>query len=162
MQSVSYVSSDEIKVVLTGDVKTKFTEAYTSAELTVSSRALEGDGDSYCLVNILKPSLEVSSAIGGGTASSKTFYTTYVLPYGGFTDNATKENITLKDQTNGELSELTVSEDKKSLSVKVQNYSQQLGSDSAYPILQIPANATTFNVAVEITVGYGFASALLA
>lgn len=163
VQSVSFVSTNEIQLVLTGDVKsTSFSGSYTSGELNVASRALEGNSDSYCLVNILKPSIEGTSSISGGSETSKSYSTTYELPYGGFTSSATSENIKLKDQENGELTELKVSDDSLKLSVTVKNYNPTLDGATKYPQLVIPAIATTFNVDVTIDVGNAFASVLLA
>lgn len=163
VQSVSFVSSNEIQLVLTGDVKsTSFEGSYTNGELNVASNALEGNADSYCLVNILKPSLELTSSLSGGTPTNKTYSSTYALPYGGFTASATNENIKLKNQGNGELTEVEVSEDKLKLSVTVKNYNPTLDGATQYPKLEIAAIATTFNVDITIAIGKSFTSVLLA
>lgn len=149
--------------MLTGDVKsTSFEGSYTNGELNVASNALEGNADSYCLVNILKPSLELTSSLSGGTPTNKTYSSTYALPYGGFTASATNENIKLKNQGNGELTEVEVSEDKLKLSVTVKNYNPTLDGATQYPKLEIAAIATTFNVDITIAIGKSFTSVLLA
>lgn len=161
VQSVSFVSSEEIIVVLSGNITATFDGAYTTGTLTVSSRALQGNADSYCLVNVHKPAITTGSTISGGSPENKTFMATFVLPYGAFTENATAENIVLVETTNGELTEISVSDDKMRLSVTIENYNPKLDGARDYPQVHMTADTTTFGVGITISVGGVLSSCLL-
>ena len=148
IESVSFVSSEEIRIVLSGKV-TSFEGDGALGEVTVSARALEGNEDSYGIVRVYTPKLSTESNFVVGSATNKQYSSTFSLPYGSFTDYATVENIALVDPTNGVLSKVEVSEGK--LSVTVEQYDPTKGE--TYPLVRIPANATTFNVEIEAYVG---------
>ena len=148
VESVSFVSSDEICLVLSGKVA-DFDGEFAEGRLTVSARALEGNEDADCIVNVCKPRLLTVRQLVGGSETNKTYTSTFALPYGSFTDYATAENITLTDPTNGVLSTVALSEG--NLVVTVKNYDPSKGEP--YPLVRIPANATTFNIEIEAYVG---------
>ncbi|MGN1061753.1 MAG: hypothetical protein ACI4RO_01370 [Candidatus Scatosoma sp.] len=146
VESVSFVSSDEIRLVLSGKAA-DFDGEYAVGKLTVSARALEGNKDAFCLMNVCKPRLSAKFSMASST--SKIYSSTFVLPYGSFTAYATAENISLVDPSNGTLTKAEVNDGK--LTVTVNDYDSAIGD--AYPLVRIPANATTFNVAIEAYVG---------
>lgn len=148
IESVSFVSSEEIRIVLSGKV-TSFEGDGALGEVTISARALEGNEDSYGMVRVYKPKLSTKSSLVSGSTTNKKYISTFSLPYGSFTDYATVENIALVDRTNGVLSKVEVSE--RELSVTVEQYDTTKGE--TYPLVRIPANATTFNVEIEVYVG---------
>lgn len=160
VQSVKYVSNNEIELVLSGDVKNTFTDAYQSGMLYISSNALEGKADSYCYVNVLNPTISITSTMNGGSTTNKSFYTTYSIPYGEFSEYATIDNITLVDLNNGEVVKIEV-QNKTKLYVEVKNYNPTLDGASTYPKLHFNANTTSFNKEFSIEVGKAYASVLL-
>lgn len=153
IESVSFVSSEEIRIVLSGKV-TSFEGDGALGEVTVSARALEGNEDSYGMVRVYTPKLStVFGSVTGSTTKQKC-RSLFSLPYGSFTDDATAENIALVDPTNGVLSEVALIEGE--LRVTVENYDPTKGEK--YPLVRIPANATTFNVEIEVHVGMTLSS----
>ena len=146
VESVSFVSSEKIRLVLSGRVA-DFDGEYAEGQLTVSARALQGNEDAYCLVNVCKPKLSTESAMT--SSAGKTYRSTFALPYGAFTAYATAEHIALVDPTNGVLTQAEVKDGK--LTVTVKDYDPAKGD--AYPLVRIPANATTFNAQIEVYVG---------
>lgn len=158
VSSVSYISSEEINVTLTGDVSKIFDTETGEGILTISKRALKNDGDSFCYVNVYKPILDTSSAMKGGSSTNMKAYSTYKLPYGSFTEFATLDHIKLKDETNGTLQKVNISEDKLSMDVAVIDYNPSKEGATSFPILVMESTVTTFNVEISIYVGYGFAS----
>ena len=148
VQSVTFVSSDEIQIVLSGEVT--FEGEAAEGKITVSSRALKGGNSSYCIVWVNKPSLSVGSNMSFGSSTNKTISSTLTLPYGSFTTDATTEHITLVDSTNGVIESVELHGERE-LTITVKDFNPSLGE--SYPAVRLDACTTTFNREVVVTLG---------
>lgn len=128
---------------------------YIEGEQTIyvsGTTSAMGDAPAVFHSDITVADITLGGAVAGKTIESVSFVSSdeiRIVPYGSFTDYATVENIALVNPTNGVLSEVEVSEGK--LSVTVEQYDPTKGE--TYPLVRIPANATTFNVEIEAYVG---------
>lgn len=148
VSQVTFVSSDELRIVLSGSVT--IADAAAEGQITVSGRAIEGGKSAYCIVWIKKPVMSAGESFSYGSATKMNFSSVFTLPYGSFTEYATEGGVTLVDTENGTLSEVELLDD-GSLEITVKDFDQSGGQ--TYPQVRFAANCTTFGVEIIAYVG---------
>lgn len=147
VKNVVYVHAACIRIEFEGNTREEG-GADKTGTITVKHSGLLSEGDSFCVVSVLKPQLKVSALtvekIKSGGETRYNIMTSYFLPVGTFTDVATAENIKLADESLGTLVVKLV-EDELTLSVSQCSVSA--------PEAIISAAATSFNKEVVVKLG---------
>lgn len=148
ISSVSYVSESSIQVVLSGKTTSSFSGKYAEGKITVKSNALLSSGDAYCFAYVYKPMMSASMNLSSGNATSKTFTSYYILPYGTFiSENVNTDKIKLSTNENGTIE---VSLSSNELSITVSNFDT---TTVAKPTITIDKSVTSFQKDLTVVIG---------
>lgn len=152
IDEVSFIDEKNITITISGSLTTvdKSTD-YSFYQINLLKGSLGGSDTGSVTVRCYSSSPQISSTsyAAFGSASNKTVSSTYSLPYGTFIEsNCTSENIFLPDD-DGTITTISVTDNQ--LFIRITGYAET--SEYEYPVIQISAKCTSFNIDIYVYVG---------